>query len=188
MHRNVIETVMGGVVLLVAAFFLVFAYTAADLRQVEGYQLIARFDQVGGLSPGADVRISGVKVGSVVSQTLDPETYLAEIRMTIDPSIHLPEDTLAEVASESLLGGRYMSLSPGGSDVMLQSGDVIQYTQSTPGLEQLLGQVIYGMTSGQQQGGPGPGGSSIGSSGGLDGGLGGGLDGGLDGGSGDPPQ
>ena len=78
-----------------------FAYTAADLRQVEGYQLIARFDQVGGLSPGADVRISGVKVGSVVSQTLDPETYLAEIRMTIDPSIHLPEDTLAEVASES---------------------------------------------------------------------------------------
>jgi phospholipid/cholesterol/gamma-HCH transport system substrate-binding protein len=168
MHRNVIETVMGGVVLLVAVFFLIFAYSAADLRQVEGYELVARFDQIDGLSPGADVRISGVKVGSVVSQTLDAQSYLAEVRMTIDPSVDLPEDTIAEVTSEGLLGGKFMSLSPGGSDVMLEPGGTIQFTQSSPGLEQLLGQVIFSLQDlGSDQGG-GSGGDGSGSGSGGD--------------------
>ncbi len=151
MRRNTIETVLGGVVLAVAGFFLVFAYTSADLGSVEGYELTANFSSVGGLQNGSDVRISGVKVGTVISQTLDPQSYLAVVRMTIDPDIKLPKDTVALVASESLLGGKYMALEPGGDPDMLQPGGRIQFTQSTPGIEQLLGQVIFSLQSAGNQ-------------------------------------
>ena len=162
MNRNVIETVMGAVVLAVAVFFLVFAYTSADLRHIEGYEVVARFDRIDGLRPGADVMISGVKVGSIVSQDLDPQTFLAEVRMSIDPTIELPTDTVAVVASESLLGGRFMALEPGGADELIPPGGTIQYTQSTPGFEQLLGQVIYGL---QNPSGPGGSGAATGDGG-----------------------
>lgn len=157
MRRNVIETVLGGVVLAVAALFLVFAYTSADLRAVEGYEVTANFSSVGGLQNGSDVRISGVKVGSVTGQTLDPDTFLAVVRMTIDPAIRLPGDTVAVIASESLLGGRYMALEPGGAEELIEPGGRIEYTQSTPGIEQLLGQVIFSM---QGSGGPAAGGGT----------------------------
>ncbi len=145
MNRNVIETVMGGVVLLVAAFFLVFAYTSANLGAVSGYDVTARFANADGLSAGADVRISGVRVGSVVEHRLNPETFMAEVRMSIDPSLALPADTVAVVASDGLLGGRYMRLDVGGDPETIPAGGRIIYTQSTPGLEQLIGQAIYGM-------------------------------------------
>ncbi|WP_029007196.1 outer membrane lipid asymmetry maintenance protein MlaD [Azospirillum halopraeferens] len=148
MRRNVIETVLGGVVLVVAAFFLVFAYTSADLRRIDGYEVSAAFSSITGLQSGADVRISGVKVGTVTGLTLDPNTYQAVVRMTVDRDIKLPADTAAVIASESLLGGKFLSLEPGGEDQMIAAGGRIQYTQSTPGLEQLLGQVIFSLQSG----------------------------------------
>lgn len=147
MRRNVIETVMGGVVLAVAAFFLAFAYTSADLRRVDGYDLVASFSSITGLQSGSDVRIGGVKVGTVTSLTLDPRSYQALVNMTIDPDIKLPRDTAAIIASESLLGGKYLSLEPGGDPDMLAAGDRVEYTQSTPGFEQLLGQVIFSLQS-----------------------------------------
>lgn len=145
MRRNVIETVLGGVVLVVAAFFLVFAYRSADLRKVQGYGISANFSSISGLAAGADVRISGVKVGSVESLTLDPKSFQAIVHMQIDNGIKLPKDTAAVVASESLLGGKFMSLEPGGDEQMIAPGGRIEYTQSVPGLEQLLGQVIFSL-------------------------------------------
>lgn len=161
MSRNVIETVMGAVVLAVAALFLVFAYSATDFSVSDGYEVVARFDRVDGLQAGGDVRISGVKVGTIVSQNLDPKTFLAEVHMSIDPSVSLPTDTVAVVASESLLGGKYLALEPGGAPDTIPPGGRIDYTQSTPGLEQLLGQVIYSLqgSGGGGQGGPVPGGA-----------------------------
>lgn len=156
MRRNVIETVLGGVVLVVAGFFLAFAYKSADLRRVEGYEVTANFSSIAGLSAGSDVRVSGVKVGSVTGLTLDPKTYQAVVHMSIDPGIKLPTDTAAVVASESLLGGKFLSLEPGGDPDMIKPGGRIDYTQSTPGLEQLLGQVIFSlqnMSKNGQQGG-----------------------------------
>src|SRR5258706_1243679 len=93
MTGNVIETVMGAVVLVVAAVFLFFAYTTSQVRAVQGYQVTAQFERVGALRDGGDVRIAGVKIGSVVSETLDPKTFLATVRMSIDPAYKLPEDT-----------------------------------------------------------------------------------------------
>jgi phospholipid/cholesterol/gamma-HCH transport system substrate-binding protein len=147
MHRNVIETVMGAVVLAVALLFLGFAYTSANLGSASGYTLKAQFNQADGVSPGTDVRIGGVKVGTVTSVTLNPESYLADVQLSIDPSVKLSQDTAAAISSDGLLGGRSLSLSPGGRpddpSGWLKDGDTIEYTQSNPSLEQLLGQVIF---------------------------------------------
>jgi phospholipid/cholesterol/gamma-HCH transport system substrate-binding protein len=147
MHRNVIETVMGAVVLAVALVFLGFAYTSANLSSASGYTLKAQFNQADGVAAGTDVRIGGVKVGTVTSITLNPESYLADVQMSIDPSVKLSQDTAAAISSDGLLGGRSLSLSPGGRpddpNGWLKDGDTIAYTQSNPSLEQLLGQVIF---------------------------------------------
>ncbi|MBV9860339.1 MAG: outer membrane lipid asymmetry maintenance protein MlaD [Alphaproteobacteria bacterium] len=143
MRGNVIETVMGGVVLLVAAVFLYFAYTTSQVRAVQGYTVMAQFDRVDGIREGSDVRISGIKVGSVVAQTLDPKTFLADVQMSIDPGVKLPDDTSAAIISAGLLGDKYMSLSPGGSDKTIPPGGRIKYTQSPVSLENLIGQMIF---------------------------------------------
>jgi len=143
MRRNLIETVLGGVVLLVAALFLVFAYSNASLRTVNGYELTAKFDRVDGLNQGSDVKVSGIKVGTILSQHIDPQSYLAVVRFTVDPSIKLPVDSAAEVVSESLLGSKYLSLVPGADTKMLQPGQEVRFTQSPINLESLVGQFIF---------------------------------------------
>lgn len=148
MRRHVIETVIGAVVIAVAVLFFLFAYQTADLDQVDGYTVNARFDRIDGITVGSDVRISGVRVGSVSAIDLDPTTYLAVVEMSIQPDLELPLDTVAVVASESLLGGRYMALEPGAEFDMIAPGGMIEFTQSTPGLEQLLGQVIFSLQDG----------------------------------------
>ena len=150
MRGNVIETVMGAVVLVAAALFLVFAYKTSQLRTVSGYEVSADFARVDGIHQGSDVRISGVKVGTVLADDLDPKTFLARIRMSIDPAIQLPEDTVAQVTSSGLLGDKYMSLTPGGSDKNIPPGGKIQYTQSSISLENLIGQMIFSAPGGKK--------------------------------------
>lgn len=145
MKRSVIETVLGAVVLLIAVIFLAFSYNTADVKTVSGYEVTADFSGIGGLSVGDEVQISGVKVGSVIGVTLDEDTYLARVRMSIDSAVHLPDDTAAMISSASLMGGKYLSLEPGGSEQMLAGGGRIQYTQAPQNLEQLLGQFIFSM-------------------------------------------
>lgn len=167
MRRNVIETVMGAVVLVVAAFFLVFSYTTAQVGNVRGYDILAKFDQAGGLSPGGDVRISGIKVGSIVDLRLDPETYQAVVRMSIDDNVRLPSDTIAKVTSESLLGGKFLALDPGGDDRMIEAGGEVRYTQSSVNLEDMIGQLIFSTGSGGATKGGGSSGSAPGGASGL---------------------
>ncbi|MBV9862927.1 MAG: outer membrane lipid asymmetry maintenance protein MlaD [Alphaproteobacteria bacterium] len=167
MSGNVIETVMGAVVLVAAALFLFFAYSTSQVRAVQGYEVVAQFDRVDGIRDGGDVRISGIKVGSILGETLDPKTFLADVRMSIDPSIRLPDDTVAEIISAGLLGDKYMSLVPGGSDRQIPPGGRIKYTQSPVSLENLIGQMIFSQTGAQkkpEEGGaaPAPGGAPAG--------------------------
>lgn len=145
MKHSVIETVLGALVLFVATFFLIFSYRTANVSTVSGYDLVADFSGIGGLKAGDDVQVSGVKIGSVSKVELDPETYLARVTMTVEPGVRLPDDTAALISSESLLGGRYLALEPGGSEDMLKPGSRIPYTQSPQNLEQLLGQFIFSM-------------------------------------------
>jgi phospholipid/cholesterol/gamma-HCH transport system substrate-binding protein len=143
MRRNVIETIMGAVVLVVAAFFVVFVFTSSGLQTVSGYKVTAQFDDAAGLTPGTDVRMSGVKIGSVTEQRLDPKTYFAEVTMAIDESIELPTDTSARIVPEGLLGGNYVMLEPGGAEETIPAGGRIQYTQGAINLVDLLGRFMF---------------------------------------------
>ncbi|MBM3599740.1 MAG: outer membrane lipid asymmetry maintenance protein MlaD [Alphaproteobacteria bacterium] len=143
MRRNVIETVMGAVVLVVAGMFLFFAYSGSTVRTVGGYELVARFERVDGIAVGSDVRISGIKVGTVTDNSLDPKSYLAIVKMSIKPTVQVPADTVAEIATEGLLGGRYLALVPGGDDQMLKPGGVIKFTQAPVDLTTLLGKFVF---------------------------------------------
>ena len=93
---------------------------------------------------GSDVKIGGIRVGTVSKMTLDPLTYAAIIELAINPKIKLPTDTSASVISENLLGGKYLDLQPGGDETMMKEGDEIQQTQSSVILESLIGQFIFG--------------------------------------------
>ncbi|MBT4711211.1 MAG: outer membrane lipid asymmetry maintenance protein MlaD [Alphaproteobacteria bacterium] len=144
MGGTLLETLLGAVVVIVAAAFLVFAFGVSDVGAVKGYELIAKFDRVDGLAVGSDVKVGGIKVGTVMTQELDPATYLAVVYMSIDDGIPVPVDSSAEIVSEGLLGGRYMAIVPGPSDEMLKAGGLIRFTQSSISIEQLLGQFAFG--------------------------------------------
>jgi len=144
MKRNAFETLIGAVVLMVAAGFLMFAYKNTGMTGVNGYSLIAKFDRADGLSLGSDVRVSGLKVGTVTQEKIDPKTYLAIITMDIDDAIKIPKDSSAEIVSDGLLGGKYIALVPGGAEKMLKNNDQIQFTQSSVNIESLIGKFMFG--------------------------------------------
>ena len=144
MGGNLVETLVGAVVLAVAAVFVVFAVTRTDVGAVAGYEVIAKFDRIDGLSVGADVRVSGIKVGTVIDQRLDLETYLAVVRMSIDPAVLIPTDSSAAIVSDGLLGDKFMSVTVGGEEEMLEPSDEIRYTQASISIEQLIGKFVFG--------------------------------------------
>ena len=146
MQRNVIEVVLGAVVLIVAFLFLLFAYSITR-STIEGYEITAAFTDLGGIKTGDTIRISGVDVGRITHITLNQETFLADVSLSIDPTIQLPLDTIAVISSAGLLGGKFISLELGGELENIPPGGRISFTQSTPGFEQLLGQVIYNLQS-----------------------------------------
>ncbi len=146
MTRNIIETVLGAVVLVVAGLFLAFAYSTTDIRPVTGYSVTARFNAVDGLAEGSDVRVGGVKIGSVVAQSVDMTDFRAVVRMTIRPDIRLPEDSVATVSSEGLLGGKYIRIDPGASTTMLAHNGEFTNTKDIISLEEMLGKVIFLVT------------------------------------------
>ena len=94
MNKRPVETMMGLVVLLIAGLFLYFAYSVSDIQAVKGYNLTARFLKVGGLNVGADVMINGIKIGTVIGQKLDSDTYDAEIKLSIASAVKLPKTVL----------------------------------------------------------------------------------------------
>ncbi|MEJ0017083.1 MAG: outer membrane lipid asymmetry maintenance protein MlaD [Acetobacteraceae bacterium] len=146
-RRNIAEVLTGAVVLLVAAGFLAYAVAHSGRSVASGYTLYARFDHIDGMGIGADVRIGGVKIGSVQETRLDLENYLAVVALTVRGDVKLPRDTAAIITSESLLGGKYLSLQPGGDPTVLQPGQSITITQSSVSLEELLGKFIFSITN-----------------------------------------
>ncbi len=148
MNGTLFEALIGAVVLVVAALFLVFAFTSADIGAVDGYEVVAKFDRIDGLNVGSDVRLSGIKVGTVTDQDLDRDTFLAVVRMSIDPDIQLPLDSSAQIVTDGLLGGKFMAIVPGGDPENIEPGGEITFTQSPIILENLIGQLIFGAGNG----------------------------------------
>lgn len=143
MNRNPVETVLGAVVLLVAVIFLAFAYSTADIKKVKGYEISASFAKVGGLPIGADARINGIKVGTVVDQKLDPETFNAILKISLTPTVKLPTDTQASIGADGLLGDKYLKLEPGRAKTVIEPGQTLAKTKDMKALEELVGEIIF---------------------------------------------
>ena len=146
-RHSAAELITGAVILLLAAGFLGYAVAHSGRTGLSGYPLTARFDRIDGLTVGSDVRMAGVKVGTISDARIDPQSDLAVETLTVQDSIKLPKDSSAEVTSDGLLGGKFLSLTPGGDTKMLPPGGVITITQSSVSLEQLLGKFIFSVTS-----------------------------------------
>jgi phospholipid/cholesterol/gamma-HCH transport system substrate-binding protein len=144
MSRNPFETVLGAVVLVVAVMFLIFAYSTANVRSMAGgYQVSADFLKVGGLTRGSDVRMSGITIGTVSAQDLDPKTFTAHVVLTIQDAVRLPTDTEASITSDGLMGGKYVNLVPGHAADRIPPGGKIIHAQDYQSLEDLVGQIIF---------------------------------------------
>ncbi|MGQ3299773.1 outer membrane lipid asymmetry maintenance protein MlaD [Reyranella sp.] len=146
MGRNVVETIVGALVLVVAGVFVFYAFSKSDRAGREGYALVARFGRIDGLKRGADVTLSGVKIGSVTGFSLDPKTYQAVVRLGVASNVDLPTDTNAKIVGESLLGGMVVVLEPGGDKQMLKNGGEIEHTQDAIPLTELIAKFMFGST------------------------------------------
>jgi phospholipid/cholesterol/gamma-HCH transport system substrate-binding protein len=152
-----LETAVGAAVVALAVAFFGYAYKTAGVgggAASGGYTLIAEFDNAEGINVGTDVRLAGIKVGSVTAQKLNTESYQARIEMTVDKSVSLADDSAAKITSEGLLGGKFIALEPGGSDAKLEPGGQFSYTQGSVDLWALIGQAMSG--SGNKGAAPAP--------------------------------
>jgi phospholipid/cholesterol/gamma-HCH transport system substrate-binding protein len=140
MKINILDAFLGFTVLLITGLFLFYVYITLDskLFKSDGFRLHARFENVDGIVTGSKVKLSGVNIGTVKSISLEPESYYAFITMNFDKKFSFPDDTEASVQLEGLLGGSYISILPGGSDVMLLNDQEILYTQGSTSLLNLM--------------------------------------------------
>ena len=144
MVNNFVEAMIGTIVLVLAGFFLAYAYSTTDLGNNEsGYLVLAQFDRIDGLIVGSDVRMSGIKVGTVTGQDLNIQTYMATVSMVINREIAIPDDSTAKITSSGLLGDTYISVEAGGSFETLEEGEEITFTQGSIDLMGLIGQAIF---------------------------------------------
>lgn len=139
---HVAEALAGLLVLALAIWFLVFALGRTGGSGGDSYELKARFPNATGISVGSDVRVSGLKVGAVTAQTLDPASFQAIVTLAVDRQVKLPLDSSAAITSEGLLGGSFIALVPGGDSEQLAPGDEITDTQGSTDLLGLIGSVI----------------------------------------------
>lgn len=143
MTRSTIETVLGALVLLVAAVFLIFSYQTTDMsRGPNGYELSATFTNIGSLGVGDPVQMAGVKIGTVSEIELT-EYFEAKVTLSLRQDIQIPEDSAAMISSTSLLGGQFLEIQPGGALDNIEAGGNITHTQPHISLSELLGKFIY---------------------------------------------
>lgn len=145
--NNMVETLIGAIVVAIAIGFMFYAYANTSAGGVSGYPVEARFSSADGIVAGTDVRLHGIKIGTVSNVSLDPKTFLAVIRMDIRRDVQIPDDSAIKVTSSGLLGNSYLSIQPGGSPTNLKPGAQIANTQGSVDIMGLIGRAIYGNTS-----------------------------------------
>ena len=141
LRENRTEALAGLAVVLIALAFVLFAWQRTGGGK-GGMQVTALFPSANGIAVGTDVRVAGLKVGQVAAQRLDPQSYQAEVTLALDETLKIPADSSAAITSESLLGGSYVALVPGGATEPMKNGDVILETQGAVDMMSLIGGVI----------------------------------------------
>jgi len=161
-RANRTEALVGLAVVLIALAFVLFAWQrtggGALIGSGGGMRVTALFPSANGIAVGTDVRVAGLKVGQVAAQRLDPQSYQAEVTLALDEALKIPADSSAAITTESLLGGSYVALLPGGATESMKDGDVIVETQGSVDMMSLIGGVIN--RSGESGGTP-PSGSTM---------------------------
>ena len=143
LKENAVEALIGLLVVIVAAVFVLLAWERTGGGSAGGaVHVTASFPNAGGVSVGTDVRVAGLKVGTVSGLKLDPQSYQAEATLALDPKTRLPSDSSAVITSEGLLGATYVGVNPGGSATPLKEGDAILDTQGAMDLMSLIGSFI----------------------------------------------
>lgn len=147
MNKNLFETLVGALVLVIAGYFTYYVYGATSVVGAleKGFPVKAVFDNADGVNMGTDVKMSGIKIGKVSSLKLDDKTFRAVIEMNLRPDIKLPTDSSAEISGNGLLGERYVSIQPGADTEYLARGGNIEFTQSSISLEKMIGKFMFGV-------------------------------------------
>lgn len=145
MAEQRLEMLAGAGVLIVALGFALFAGQGLGMQGQSGsYPLKASFRSVQGIAVGADVKLAGVKVGTITSMVLNPQTFMADTMISVDKSIQLPTDSAIIISQDGLLGGAYVEILPGGMPDNLAPGDEIEDTQGSVSLINLLMKFVGG--------------------------------------------
>ncbi|GDX36560.1 outer membrane lipid asymmetry maintenance protein MlaD [Alphaproteobacteria bacterium] len=142
-NNNYFDFIVGTFVLFCAAIFFFTSFNSSSIKTSLGYELIAKFDNANGISSGSDVKISGVKVGTVITQSIDENKFRAILKFSIDNKIKLPVDSSAKIVSDGLLGSKYLEINPGSQEDYLKEGDEISFTQSSVNFEELLAKFMF---------------------------------------------
>jgi phospholipid/cholesterol/gamma-HCH transport system substrate-binding protein len=142
LRAHLLEAGIGLLVVLAALWFLLFAIGRTGGANGDTIRVKALFPAANGVSVGTDVRVAGLRVGTVAAQRLEPQSYQAEVTLALDRGVPIPSDSSAAITSESLLGGSYVALQPGGSQTPLKDGDTILETQGSVDMMSLVGSVI----------------------------------------------
>ena len=147
MKRNFLETLVGVLVLLFAAYFLHSAYSSTGNLQHDddSYIISASFQKVDGINPGGDVKISGIKIGKIHSMELDTSNFHAVVKISLPNHLKIPDDSSATIVSNGLIGDKYISITAGASDEYLAEGDYIEFTQSSVIIEELIAKFMFGV-------------------------------------------
>jgi phospholipid/cholesterol/gamma-HCH transport system substrate-binding protein len=154
MNRTVLDLWVGLFVIAGIAALLFLALKVGSTNAVsasDSYEVVARFDNIGGLKPRAPVKSAGVVVGRVADIRFDNETFEAAVTLRLDKRYAFPKDTSAAIMTSGLLGEQYVGLEAGGDSQTWKDQDRVLITQSAVVLENLIGQLIYGKA---QEGAP----------------------------------
>lgn len=147
MQTKNLEIAVGGFMAVGFAALFMLAMQVSNLTLLtaeKGYDVTARFQNIGGLKVRSPVNIAGVRVGQVTAIQCDNKTFEAVVRMRITERYNtLPKDTSASILTSGLLGEQYIGLDPGGDSILLKDGDEIRLTQSALILERFIGQFLY---------------------------------------------
>ena len=144
MNKNIFETILGAIVIIVAIVFGFKLYEQFNINnQSKNYTIYALFNNSGGVKKGADVRISGVRIGKILDVNLDNENYKAKIKMEISDKIVLSKDSIVEIASDGFIGGKYIRIILGTDTKLLNQNSELKNTKDIVSLEQMLGKLIF---------------------------------------------
>ncbi|MFL2659979.1 MAG: MlaD family protein [Alphaproteobacteria bacterium] len=144
MNKNIFETILGVIVIIVAMVFGFKLYEQFNINnQSKSYIVYALFNNSGGIKKGADVRISGVRIGKILDVNLDNENYKAKIKMEISDKISLSKDSVVEIASDGFIGGKYVRIISGTDTKLIEQNSELENTKDIVSLEQMLGKLIF---------------------------------------------